>query len=63
MCIVLANPLNFDNIMLQVFLRLLMKECYNPINDVAFLRVSEILLMKYKTKQGSWFIFCIALNH
>ena len=49
--------------MLQVFLRLLMKECYNPITDVAFLRVSEMLLMKYKTKQGSWFIFCIALNH
>ena len=59
MCIVLANPLNFDNIILQVFLRLLMKQCYNPITDVAFFRVSEMLLMKYKTRFLVHFLYCL----
>ena len=42
-----------------------MKEYYDLIIRIVFLRVSEVLLMKYKTKHTKvlWFIFCIALNY
>ena len=42
-----------------------MKECYNLTIGIVFLRVSEVLLMKYKTKHTKllWFIPCIALNY